>query len=204
VETAAWLGATAAAIGGVSIYVATRDPEPPAVVATAPAPVPGPTPDLVPVPPPAPAPDPVPVPDPDPDPDPVPVSVSDSGPVPAPGPGPAPAPAPDSPRPIPRPAAAADAAPPADAAAAPDTEDVLVERAKIALARSRFDEALALLKEHEKRFARGPLRSQRELLFIRALLGRSDRATALERADRLRHDFPDDPSLPAIDALLAK
>jgi hypothetical protein len=85
-----------------------------------------------------------------------------------------------------------------------DAEDVVIERARIALARSQFDDALKLLSEHEQRFPNGPLRSERELLFVRALLGTSDRASAIERAQRLRRAHPDDPALPAIEAVLAR
>ncbi|MFT3695081.1 MAG: outer membrane protein assembly factor BamD [Kofleriaceae bacterium] len=96
--------------------------------------------------------------------------------------------------------------PPVDAAPAVevDTEDMVIERAKVALARAQFDEALKLLSEHEKRFPQGPMRSERELLIVRALLGTSDRKAAVEHAERLRQANPRDPALPAIDAALAK
>jgi hypothetical protein len=81
---------------------------------------------------------------------------------------------------------------------------VLIERARLALARAQFGEALKLLFEHERQFSGGAFRSERELLIVRGLLGTSDRAAALERADRLRRDRPDDPALPAIDAVLAR
>jgi RNA polymerase sigma-70 factor (ECF subfamily) len=45
-------------------------------------------------------------------------------------------------------------------------EDDLIERANVALARARFDEALALLTRHEREFARGARRGARELLFV--------------------------------------
>lgn len=102
--------------------------------------------------------------------------------------------------------AAGDAKTEAEATAirATDTEDMLIARARVSLARARFDEALALLARHEERFPRGDHRSERELLIVRALIGTSDRAAAVERAERLRRSNPADPSLPAIDALLRK
>jgi outer membrane protein assembly factor BamD (BamD/ComL family) len=107
-----------------------------------------------------------------------------------------------SPAPNKAPGRASSPAKPAPVDAEP--EDALIERARIALARSRFDEAFSLLAQHEKRFPAGSLRSQRELLIVRALLGTSNRAQAIDRAERLRLANPSDPSLPAIDALLAK
>jgi hypothetical protein len=80
-------------------------------------------------------------------------------------------------------------------------EDV-IERARVALARSRFEDALALLLADERRWPAAPTRSTRELLIVRAYLGTSDRAAAIERATRLHHTHPDDPELPAIDKLV--
>lgn len=180
-----WVAAVAAIGAGVSIFVATRSPSappsPPAYVASAPSqatpPVPAP---IEPVREPAPPPAPV-------------------TPEPAAAPPARHAPASRT-RDVSRPARPA--APAGQPAA--DVEDVLIERAKLALARTRFDEALALLMQHERRFPNGALRGRRELLIVRALLGRSDRAGATARAERLRRADPDDPSLPAIDAALAR
>jgi hypothetical protein len=88
--------------------------------------------------------------------------------------------------------------------AASPSEDVLIERARMSLARARFDEALALLTEHEQRFAAGVLRGERELLIVRALIGTNRRADAEARAAGLRRSDPDNPQLRAIDAVLAR
>jgi hypothetical protein len=95
-------------------------------------------------------------------------------------------------------------APAREPGSAPVAEDVLIERARISLVRARFDEAIGLLAEHETRFPRGPMRGERELLYVRALLGTSNRAAAEARAARLHAADPHNPSLRAIDAALAR
>jgi hypothetical protein len=175
-----WIaGAAGAGAAVIAIVVATRPPR---------APSPAPAPAVVVVTSDA-AVEPVVVPVPDPPPPDLPPAValpSQPGPRSAPPPPPPPPPPDDDPAP------------------AAEPEDVLIERARISLVRAHFDEAQRLLAEHEQRFPRGPMRGERELLYVRALLGASKRSAAEARAAALRAADPDNPSLPAIDAALAK
>jgi hypothetical protein len=104
----------------------------------------------------------------------------------------------------PAPRAAVAAPQPQRQEAASPSSDEVIERARIALARARFEDALRLLADDEQRFPADTRRGERDLLFVRALLGSSNRAAAQHRAARLRQLDPTSPSLPAIDAALAK
>lgn len=85
----------------------------------------------------------------------------------------------------------------------PEAEVKLLERAQDAL-RGRPAEALALSQEHARRFPRGMLGQEREVIAIEALakLGRTDEARA--RADRFRARFPGSSHARRIDAILGR
>jgi hypothetical protein len=78
---------------------------------------------------------------------------------------------------------------PARGHVAAEAEAKLLERARAALA-AQPSEALALTEEHGRRFARGALREEREVVAIQALrkLGRS--SAAAERAARFEQRYP--------------
>jgi hypothetical protein len=88
-----------------------------------------------------------------------------------------------------------------EAAPSPDAEVRLLERAQDAV-RSRPAEALSLAEEHARRFPRGMLVQERELIAIEALmeLGRRDEAKA--RAERFKARFPGSSHARRIDAIL--
>ncbi|CAN5543164.1 hypothetical protein BH11MYX1_BH11MYX1_57940 [soil metagenome] len=68
--------------------------------------------------------------------------------------------------------------------------------ARIALTRARFEEALALLTEHEHKFPAGIQRGERELLIVRALLGTSNRGVkSLFLCNRLKGKHRDSSSV---------
>jgi hypothetical protein len=85
----------------------------------------------------------------------------------------------------------------------PTAEVKLLERAQDAL-RSRPADALALCTEHERRFPRGMLAQEREVIAIEALVkeGRIPDATA--RADRFAAAHPSSTHQRRIDALLGR
>jgi outer membrane protein assembly factor BamD (BamD/ComL family) len=91
-------------------------------------------------------------------------------------------------------------APPHDYALAEEAR--LLESARDAIARHDADGALAAALAHERRFPAGQLQTQREVLFVQALVlaGRTDEARA--RATRFRQRFPDSILLPVIDRAL--
>lgn len=83
-------------------------------------------------------------------------------------------------------------------------ERALLDVARRALEREDGAAALAVTREHERRFPNGALLQEREAMAIRALLliGNTDEARA--RAGRFRERYPDSLLLPAIDSLLGK
>jgi hypothetical protein len=87
--------------------------------------------------------------------------------------------------------------PDADAYAA---ELGLLQQARAAVVTSRFSAALDSIAEHERRFAAGRLREERDALRIKALagLGRGDDARAA--AERFRARYPRSVLLPGIEA----
>lgn len=88
-----------------------------------------------------------------------------------------------------RPAKAAPRRAPARGLATAEAEAKLLERARAALA-AQPGQALALTEEHARRFTRGALREEREVVAIQALrkLGRS--SAAAERAARFEQRYP--------------
>ncbi len=83
-------------------------------------------------------------------------------------------------------------------------EQALVDRARAALSRGRVADALAATDEHMRRFPRGRLAEEREVLAIQALLGSGNRAAAEARAERFRKSFPKSVFLPSLDRILGK
>jgi hypothetical protein len=83
-------------------------------------------------------------------------------------------------------------------------EQALVDRARAALSRGRVADALAATDEHARRFPRGRLAEEREVIAIQALLGSGNRPTAEVRADRFRKSFPKSVFLPSLDRILGK
>jgi TolA-binding protein len=70
-------------------------------------------------------------------------------------------------------------------------EPLLIDQARAALRRRLLDDAMSALREHERRYPRGQLVEEREVLLIEALLmaGRGDDARA--RIERYQREFPD-------------
>jgi hypothetical protein len=78
-----------------------------------------------------------------------------------------------------------------------------LDRARQADARGEYTTALALASEHERRFPRGRLAEDREVLRIRALVGLGRMGDARTTAVKFRRQFPRSVLLPKIEALLA-
>lgn len=102
------------------------------------------------------------------------------------------------------PPSAAEPAPPVEVAA-PSTlveENLLLEAARVALARGRPAEALSALEQHQERFPEGQLAEERESLMVQALAtsGRIDAARA--RAVEFKAKYPHSILLPVIEASL--
>jgi hypothetical protein len=83
-------------------------------------------------------------------------------------------------------------------------EQSLVDRARAALARGRAADAVAATDEHARRFPRGRLAEEREVIGIQALLASGNRSAAEARADRFRKTFPKSVFLPSLDRILGK
>ena len=83
----------------------------------------------------------------------------------------------------------------------PAAELALLKRAK-AHARSAPQRALALVAEHEQRFANGALVQEREVIAIEALLAGGDRDAAEQRAARFFERFADSAHTRRVRALL--
>jgi len=77
-------------------------------------------------------------------------------------------------------------------------EQALVDRARAALARGRAPDALAAVDEHQRRFPRGRLAEEREILAIQALVAAGRSADARLRAARFRTTFPKSLYLPSL------
>jgi hypothetical protein len=128
----------------------------------------------------------------------------------APAPATAPAPAPALPAPV----ALAPAAPPvrpvAPRPARPDrdtglgVERQLLEAGGGALVRGDVSAAFASVSDHHRRFARGRLAEEREVLWIQLLLRAGDRPAAEARAARFRARWPSSIQLPVVEAALGK
>jgi hypothetical protein len=83
-------------------------------------------------------------------------------------------------------------------------ERLLLERATAALVRGDSASALATLREHSRRFPRGGLAEEREVLFIRALRASGDEAAAQQRTERFKGEFPSSLQRGIIDAPASK
>ena len=70
------------------------------------------------------------------------------------------------------------------------TERLLLERATAALMRGDSSSALAALREHARKFPRGELTEEREVLLIRALRAAGDSDAAEKRAKDFKNQFP--------------
>lgn len=77
-------------------------------------------------------------------------------------------------------------------------EQALVDRARAALSRGRPKDALAAVTEHERRFGRGRLAEEREILAIQALVADGRTTEARTRAARFRTTFPKSLFLPSL------
>lgn len=69
-------------------------------------------------------------------------------------------------------------------------ERKLIEIARTALGRGRYDEALKSLGRHATQFSDGELEEEREGLMVLALIGHGDRAEARARGERFLQRFP--------------
>ncbi len=81
-------------------------------------------------------------------------------------------------------------------------EQALVDRARAALSRGRAADAKAATDEHARRFPRGSLSEEREVLAIQALLGEGNREGAKARADRFRKAYPRSVFMPSVERLV--
>jgi hypothetical protein len=78
----------------------------------------------------------------------------------------------------------------------------LLRPAQMALGRSSFANALALVDEHQRRFPSGHLAEEREALRVKALLGLDRREEAHRAAAAFRGRFPNSALLARIQAML--
>lgn len=79
-------------------------------------------------------------------------------------------------------------------------ERLLLERATTALVRNDATSALAALREHARRFPRGELAEEREVLLVRALRASGQSDAANERAQDFKRQFPSSLQKGTIDA----
>jgi TolA-binding protein len=78
-------------------------------------------------------------------------------------------------------------------------ERLLVETATSALVRGDHAAAIAALQKHARRFPKGELAQEREVLLVRALRASGDDAAAQKRAKDFRKKFPDSLQEPTAD-----
>jgi RNA polymerase sigma factor (sigma-70 family) len=114
--------------------------------------------------------------------------------------------------------AATSAAPPPSPSAAPSlasakadaddgdgrsaTEGALIQRASAALAAGRPAEAIKLAQSHARKYPRGRMGQERDVILIQAFVLSGQREKATELADRFRGASPASPFLPTIDGAL--
>ncbi|MDQ3370582.1 MAG: outer membrane protein assembly factor BamD, partial [Myxococcota bacterium] len=72
-----------------------------------------------------------------------------------------------------------------------DPEAQVIERARVALARGRTDDALRTLMSHERRFPAGQLAEERDVLLIEAYVAAGDLRLARDRIAHYRATYPD-------------
>jgi hypothetical protein len=92
------------------------------------------------------------------------------------------------------------------ASAAPSSlaaEQALIDTARSALSRGRAADALVATDDHARRFPRGRLAEEREILAIQALLLAGRRSDADARGERFHRTFPGSLYGNAVDGLLA-
>lgn len=78
-------------------------------------------------------------------------------------------------------------------------ELALLQRARAAVASERFPVALRAIAEHQRRFATGHLREEREALRVKALAGLGRVDEAHRAAEKFREHFPDSVLSPRIE-----
>jgi outer membrane protein assembly factor BamD (BamD/ComL family) len=81
-------------------------------------------------------------------------------------------------------------------------ERALIDRARMALARSQSGAALEAVDAHAKSFPRGRLAEEREAIAIQALSQAGRAADARVRADRFRAAYPNSVFGAAVDAVV--
>ena len=92
---------------------------------------------------------------------------------------------------------------PARTSAAPlRAELLLLQQARVAVAREDFLLALQLVAEHARRFKTGRLAEEREALRVKALVGVGRRGAARRAAADFEANFPRSPLLPTVSELL--
>jgi RNA polymerase sigma factor (sigma-70 family) len=82
------------------------------------------------------------------------------------------------------------------------TEGALIQRASAALAAGRSGEAIKLAQSHAKKYPRGRMGQERDVILIQALVLAGQHERAVELADRFRRASPASPFLPTIDAAI--
>lgn len=78
-------------------------------------------------------------------------------------------------------------------------ERAVLERARTALWRGSFEEALSAVAEHSLRFPAGELAEEREALWVQALRGAGHEAEAGRRAEAFRRAYPESILLPVVE-----
>jgi hypothetical protein len=128
------------------------------------------------------------------------VSARVAPPAPTPSAVPPPVPAPEASAATPVPSPSASARPSVAAAGNLRAERLLLERATAALVRGDSGSALGTLREHARRFPRGELAEEREVLLIRALRAAGQNDAAEKRAKDFKSQFPSSLQQGTIDA----
>jgi hypothetical protein len=82
------------------------------------------------------------------------------------------------------------------------SEIAVLRRAHEALARDQASQALLILEQHRRRWPKGALVQEREVLAIQALTRIGDTAVARARAERFLSDFPESILVPRVRELV--
>lgn len=80
----------------------------------------------------------------------------------------------------------------------------ILQRARKAVAGGQFEAALGAIAEHQRRFAGGVLREEREALRVKALAGLGNADEARKAARRFREQFPDSVLSPRLEEATQK
>jgi TolA-binding protein len=83
-------------------------------------------------------------------------------------------------------------------------ERALIETARSAVARGNAGAALDAVAQHQRRFPRGQLGEEREVLAVQALVAAGRVQEAAERGARFRLQYPNSALLPVVDAALSR